>query len=129
MSRDFRIGDLVIASDTDQPCGRLVAVVVGFEIDGVQDFCLCQYLNIDTDFDRFNNPPMRCNSKLVTKLSDFGCALVTNTKNYYVVRVGRSNATYRDGAARDWQETTPMQFQGRPNLMSRIRDNVFYEHF
>ena len=131
MSKDFKIGDLVIVNEVDQPCGRLVAVVVGTLVDGVQDFCFCEYLNISKDLDQFNDPPMQCNTKEVTKLSEFGCVLVTNTSDYHVGVVGRSLATYPDGdhEHRRWQEPFPINYQGRPHLLARIKDNVFYEHF
>ena len=129
MSKDFKIGDLVIINDIDQPCGRLVAVVVGLSVKSTSSMLLCEYLNADSDFDEWTKCQLKANVKFATHISDFGCVLLTDGSNYLVSQVGDSVARYPDGQLRRWQDAGKPTYRGRTHLFKYIADNIFHTVF
>lgn len=111
-SRAFRVGDCVNLNLVEQPCVRLIAVVV--YDDG--DHYHCQYLNDDPDLDRFNCPPMKCRLEDATKIEDFGVVIRAENGEYWTERRGDSRATYTDGEPRKWQGRHDMRFAARPEI-------------
>ena len=129
MSKDFRIGDLVIVNELDQPCGRLVAVVTGLSVDSTRSMLLCEYLNSDRAFDEWSKKPLKANVKFATHISDFGCVLLTDGSKYLVSQVGDSVARYTDGQLRRWQDAGKPSYRGRPHLFKLIADSIFHTVF
>lgn len=116
--RTFSPGLCVIVNHFDQPCGKLLAIVV--DVDG-QDV-LCCYVNADPALDGYQTPPMRFPSEIVTHVCDFGVDVETDTEgHYWCEQRGESIATYTDGTTRPWQEHgQPIKYRGRPDLMKLI---------
>jgi hypothetical protein len=110
----FRVGDTVILNDVDQPCGKMVAVIVK---DDGKDYH-CEYLNADARFDKYNIPPMRFGRlNYATKLEDFGVKLCAADGKYWCEPVSISVARYPDGSPRNWQEFDgPIRHVARPHL-------------
>jgi hypothetical protein len=102
-SRAFKVGDLVILNDVEQPCGRMVCVVTGTCVGGF-DYYHVQYLNADSTFDSYCKPPMQNMLKRATRLEDFGVVFRNDGTHYWCEQIGNSSATYPDGEPRKWQE-------------------------
>jgi hypothetical protein len=116
----FKVGDAVILNDVDQPCGKLVAIVV--KDDGTHYHC--EYLNADPRFDHYSKPPMRAGRlERATKLEDFGVVLCVADGKYWCDQIGESAAKYPDGQARQWQEFGGrMMHRARPHLATILWD-------
>jgi hypothetical protein len=113
----FKVGDTVILNDCDRPCGQLVAVVV--HDDG--EHYHCEYLNADTRFDYYSNPPMRQGRlELATKLEEFGVELRANGDDYQCIQVRESFAKYPDGMPRQWQDTYAVNHKPRKHLAEML---------
>lgn len=122
MGKFFRIGDLVVVNDIDQPCGRLVAVVVGIAGDQLK----CSYLNAASEFDWWEKNPLTTGIEYATHLKDFGCVLMTDSEKYVVKKIGESRATYADGSHRPWQERCEVAFKARKALLDLSYHNAFF---
>lgn len=117
VARAFRVGDCVILNHCEQPCGKLVCVVV--DDDG--DFYHCQYLNADPAFDSYNDPPMRNRLDRATKIETFGVVIRAANGEYWCEQRGDSRATYADGKTRPWQEYGgPLKYRTRPKLADML---------
>ena len=113
---EFKIGDCVNLNHVEQPCGKLVAVVVGI----VGDCLLCQYLNAEEELDQYNEPPMRSPKEGTTKLSEFGVVIKGDGSDYWCEQETESKAKYADGQPREWQDHFPEVRRGRPKLMQLV---------
>lgn len=114
--QEWKIGDCVNVNDVEQPCGRLVAVVVGIEGSDL----LCQYLNASREFDYYNEPPMRNPKSESTKISDFGVVITDAGHEYWCSQTAESKATYSDGKPRHWQDKNQSCYRGREDLMKLV---------
>jgi hypothetical protein len=117
VARAFRVGDCVILNYCEQPCGRLVCVVVGD--DG--EFYHCQYLNADPVLDAYNDPPMKNRLERATKIETFGVVIRAADGEYWCEQREESQATYADGKPRPWQECGgPIKYRTRPQLADML---------
>jgi hypothetical protein len=116
-SRAFAVGDCVILNHCEQPAGSMVAVVVGLPEEGSDQYAV-QYLNADERFDTFNEPPMRDPLDEATRVQDFGVTMLwdADEREYWCESVLKSDARYKDGETRKWQERYPVKYKGRRNL-------------
>jgi len=111
------VGDCVIVNDIDQPCSRLIAVIVGQR----GEFYDCQYLNADEVFNSCNDPPMQNRLERATRIEDFGVVLQAGIDNYWCEQVSNSIAKYPDGEARDWQERGgPYRYLKRSEVFAHV---------
>lgn len=117
VARAFSVGDCLILNDCEQPCGKLVCVVV--DDDG--EFYHCQYLNADPAFDSYNNPPMKNRLERATKIETFGVLIRAADGEYWCEQRAESKATYHDGKPRKWQEYGgPIKYRTRPKLADML---------
>jgi len=70
-TRKFRVGDFVILNEVEQPCGKLIVVVISDDGEQYE----CQYLNADPMLDPYNTPPMKNRLSVATKVEDFGVVI------------------------------------------------------
>lgn len=116
-SRAFRVGDCVILNHVEQPCSKLICVVV--KDDG--EFYHCKYLNADKMLDSYNKPPMKNRLPRATKVEDFGVEIKAHDGKYWCEKVGESKATYADGKPRQWQEWNgPIKYVPRKELAEML---------
>lgn len=89
-------GHAVIVNDIDQPCSKLIAIVIE-----AGDIVCARYLNADLGYDKLIKNPR----KYVTPVNDFGVKLYYDTEDgkYHTKVVSESVAKYPDGAERQWQ--------------------------
>ena len=116
-SRAFKVGDCVILNHVEQPCGRLVCVVV--KDDG--EYYHCCYLNADPQLSSYNKPPMKNRLERGTKIEDFGVVIRAEGGVYWCEERSESKATYADGKPRRWQEYGgPYRFPARPKIAELV---------
>lgn len=108
MEKEQRIkpGSYVIINHTDKPCTRLIAQVV--EVDEVNDRVNARYICKATNM-------KTCTGRLseATLVGDFGVDLVFDGSTVAAKRIMRepSQATYRDGRAREWDYAGELLWQ------------------
>ena len=115
-SRAFRVGDCVNLNQVEQPCAKLIAVVVAD--DG--QLYHCQYLNADPMLDSYNNPPMKCSLDDATKIADFGVVIRSEGSEYWCEQRSESKATYKDGKPRKWQDWGQPKFVARRGVADLV---------
>ena len=120
-SSEIAVGHCVILNDHEQPCGRMVVVIV--EIEG--DIVYCKYLCNDVDLSTYNRrrgmaASVSGKSHRLTPISAFGVnvRLDLQTRNYWCEKVAESSATYRDGRPRRWQEDEPIVRVARADVVA-----------
>ena len=116
LSSDIAVGHCVILNDVEQPCGRLVAVIMAIE-GGI---AYCNYLNADAQLSSYNKKlgmaiQIEGGIHNMTPVGKFGVEVdyYPQVGTYCCERVGDSVATYRDGKPRKWQENVPLQYTAR----------------
>lgn len=116
LSNDIAVGHCVILNDVEQPCGRLVAVIMAIE----GNTAFCNYLCADKDLSSHNKKlgmaiAIDGGIHNMTPVSKFGIEVkfCPQVGTYCCERVGDSIATYRDGKTRKWQENVPLQYAAR----------------
>jgi hypothetical protein len=116
LSSDIAVGHCVILNDVEQPCGRLVAVIMSIE----GNTAFCNYLCADRDLSSYNKQlgmaiQVEGGIHNMTPVSKFGVEVhyYPQVGTYGCERVGDSVATYRDGKPRRWQENVPVQYTAR----------------
>ena len=115
--RSWQNGDCIIINDVEQPCSKLIAVIVGQR----GEYYECQYLNADETLNQYNKPPMRNKLTRATRVEDFGVVLRTTGDKYWCEQVGDSIATYPDGEPRKWQESGgPYRHTKRPDVFKHV---------
>ena len=112
------LGCCVILNDVEQPCARLVGVVVGIEAEFIRTKYLCD----DKLLTPYNLHGCVNHRVVVTPLSDFGVELRVEGGVYWCEQVGASVATYPDGTPRKWQEYSgPIRHRWREHVMNAVR--------
>ena len=113
---EVAVGHCVIINDVEQPCGRLVSVVVA--VDG--DVVVTKYLNADPVLTPYNKTGVANRRETVTPCGHFGVSVVVNSDGQYLCEpVAESRATYSDGDLRPWQEYGPARwFDARADVLS-----------
>jgi hypothetical protein len=117
MTRKFEPGDCVILNDVEQPCARLIGVVVSVD-DG---YVKTKYLNADESFSSYNRRGCLSRRAVVTHLEDFGVRLRVTGVSYWCEVVGESTATYEDGKPRKWQEPKVRIHYARQNVLRLVK--------
>lgn len=116
LSSDIAVGHCVILNDAEQPCGRLVAVIMAIE----GNTAYCNYLNADPQLSSYNKKlgmavQIEGGIHNMTPVGKFGVEVdyYPQVGTYCCERVGDTVATYRDGRPRKWQENVPVQYTAR----------------
>ena len=119
LSSEIAVGHCVILNDVDQPCGRLVAVIVAIE----GNTAYCNYLNADPQLSSYNQKlgmAIQIDGGIhnMTPVSRFGVEVnyYPQEGGYCCERVSDSVATYRDGKSRKWQENVPLFYAARRDV-------------
>ena len=119
-SSDIAVGHCVILNDVDQPCGRLVAVIMAIE----GNVAYCNYLNADPLLSSYNQKlgmaiEIEGGVHNLTPVGKFGVEVnfYPQVKTYCCERISESVATYCNGAPRQWQENVPVQHAARLNVV------------
>lgn len=112
------VGHCAIINHVEQPCGRLLAVIVAIEGESVRT----KYLNAERDLSSYNKRGCVNPIDLVTPAGHFGVEVRTDKDGaetfYWCEPVGESIATYRDGSIRPWQEHGwSGQYVARPDVL------------
>ena len=105
-SRPFEVGEMLIVSYCEQPCAKLIAVVVDASESG--DMCNWKYLNADPMLDYCNNQNGFFRMEKATRVEDFGVKVMAHDGFYWCEKNGDSVATYEDGKPRRWQGRTSL---------------------
>ena len=113
---EVSIGHCVIVNEFDRPSGDLLAVIVDMKGD---DRFWWKYLNADGRLDDFSKGRgFVCYVNEATPVQKFGVYVTTNRHIYLCHKMLKSSATYRDGSARKWQETIPIKYKIRPDVLA-----------
>lgn len=117
-SREIKLGAAIIVSDYEQPCGRLVAIVTGVDSGKV----FSKYLNADPELDSYVKRGVTSILGIATPIGDFGVQLqIDQEGRYRCVQVRESEAKYRDGKPRQWQERTgPYVYSSRRTVAALL---------
>lgn len=101
LGSDIRLGHCVIVNEFDRPCARLIAVIDRIE----DDFVWCRYLSTTTGV-------RICVShgNDVTPIERFGIIAIASHRSYRIEAFQKSNAKYKDGSERIWQELCATDF-------------------
>lgn len=111
------LGHCVILNDIEQPCARMIGVVVGIE----GEFIRTRYLCADADMTPYNKRGCVNRREVVTAIEDFGVELRSEGNSYWCEKVGDSVARYPDGLRRTWQEHSgPIRHRFRADVMGAI---------
>jgi len=119
---EIAVGHCVNLNDCEQPCGKLIAVIT--QIDDV--FVRCKYLNADRNLSSYNAlggmiAQLSGGIHRLTPIGLFGVRVMYQEGDepfYWCEQVSSvSNATYRDGSPRQWQEFRPMEFNARLDVV------------
>lgn len=119
----IEVGHCIILNDIEQPCGRLIAVVV----DKTDDSVYCKYLSSDLCLDQFNkskgmNIAINSGLHIMTPVEHFGVRIVCEKgpePKYWCEKVRSSYAKYPDGTDRQWQEYYELLHEARPEVLSK----------
>lgn len=120
---EVAIGHCVIINDIEAPEGRMVSVVVDIRIGQV----VTKYLNRRKEFDSYNKHGVESRKLTVTPVGKFGVEVkVDSDGTYWCESVSESSAAYSDGRKRYWQESTPIRYLGRLDLLglSLLQESV-----
>lgn len=103
-SSEIAVGHCAIINHVDQPCGRLLAIIVAVEGERVRT----KYLNAERHLSSFNKRGCVNPIETVTPVGHFGVEVQTEHDGvstlYWCEPVGESRATYCNGDIRPWQE-------------------------
>lgn len=101
ISNKVEVGELVIISQFDLPCARLVAIVR--RIDGK---------DVHADYISEHTCMNKCCGSIdeATPLGLFGVVAIQTVDGFAAVKVTNSVAKYRDGSPRSWQ-SSPLDSQ------------------
>lgn len=115
LSSDIDVGHCVIVNDVEQPCGKLVSVVVSVAGDKV----VTKYLNADQQLTSYNKKGVTNRRETVTPIGSFGVEVRVNEHNvYWCEPISESKATYADGERRPWQERGGIgKYTARPDVL------------
>ena len=113
-------GHCVILNNIEKPWGPQVCVVTGTE----GNLYLCKYLCADKQYDCFNagKGMLVTRTDEITPVNDFGVQILydSTTNKYWCTVVRESQAKYRDGEKRRWQEHTPRHCTPRKELLKLV---------
>ncbi len=99
---EIAVGHCVILNHVDQPCAKLVAIIVKRDTDG---FFYAKYLN--KELQHINGGrPVRVYGD-ATPVGEFGVEVLADMEKYWCKQIAGSRATYSDGKLRCWQDTNP----------------------
>lgn len=96
---ELRVGCCVIMNDLEQPCAKLIAVVVAINGDDVK----CRYLR-DADVLKPFRKGCVNHVRTITPVGTFGVCVKALGNEYWCEVVEESSATYQDGKPRRWQD-------------------------
>ena len=116
LSSDIDVGHCVIVNDVEQPCGKLVAVVVA--VDG--DKVITKYLNADQQLTSYNKRGVTNRRETVTPCGSFGVEVrfEKSTGYYWCEPIREPKSTYPDGKIRPWQERGGIgTYLARPDVL------------
>ena len=121
---EVAVGHCVIINHVEQPCGRLLAVVVAIE----GELARVKYLNVESDLTSYNVHGCLSSLEEVTPANWFGVEVRIELADdgdvvYWCEPVGESRAKYHDGQTRLWQERGWRgRYVARPNVLKLINE-------
>lgn len=115
---EIAVGHCAIINHVEQPCGRLLAVIVAIEGESVRT----KYLNAESNLSSYNARGCVNPIETVTPASHFGVEVRAELKGgdtvYWCDPQGESKATYCNGDARYWQERSWRgRYVARPDVL------------
>jgi hypothetical protein len=115
LSNEITLGNCVIINHIEQPCAKLLAVIISFDEETVTT----NYLNADKVFNSYNKKGCVNRRNEVTPVSLFGVQVVVDLEmnEYWCDPVGETTAKYHDGELRLWQEHGVKRYKFRPKIL------------
>ena len=122
---EIAVGHCAIINHVEQPCGRLLAVIIAVEGESVRT----KYLNAERGLSSFNKRGCVNPIETVTPVGHFGVEVRTARDGgetfYWCEPVGESRATYCNGDTRPWQEHGwSGQYVARPDVLRLAKDDT-----